>query len=147
MFPSSYHSSRSKPVDSIQSFDDQDLSTVQFWMLIGNDTLKIVLVGRLHRLLAFSGVLISFLIVIFMVSSLLLYDKLSVKNNDHFHREQTRRLKDFQVSRSIERTNERSLRCSRSYFAGTGWSSAGIAWSSLDSNEWIYFRSMETWKK
>lgn len=143
MFPSSYHSSRSKPIDAIQSFDDQDLSTVQFWMLIGNDTRTKVLVGHLRLWLTFSGVLISFLIVIFMVSSLLVYDKLSVKNIDQFHREQTRRLKDFQVSRSIEQTSLHDDALSRHFQELAGLPLELHDLRSILMNEFI----LEAWKR
>ena len=116
MFPSSYRSSRSKPfvaTEFIPSFDDQDLSTVQFWILIGSDhrehwsTVSISL-----SFARCSGVFISFLIVICMVSSILLYDKLFVKNTDHFHQEQTRRLKDFQVRYPHWSNGPFTVRCS-----------------------------------
>ncbi|CAF1065530.1 unnamed protein product [Rotaria sordida] len=78
MFNSSYGLSgislltRSK---SIEYFDDQDLSALQFWM--------------------FMGVLISFLILIFIVLSTIIYYELFTENKNELTEEHAKRLKDF----------------------------------------------------
>ncbi|UJR28520.1 hypothetical protein I4U23_009758 [Adineta vaga] len=67
---------------SIEYFDDQDLSALQFWMLI--------------------GIFVSFLILILIVLSIIIYYELFIENKNELTEEHATRLRDFKEMTGLE---------------------------------------------
>ncbi|CAF1252105.1 unnamed protein product [Adineta steineri] len=69
-------------LSSVEYFDDQDLSALQFWMLI--------------------GIFISFLIFVLTVLSIIMYYDFFIENKNEFTEEHTTRFKDFKEMTGLE---------------------------------------------
>ena len=98
MFNSSYDSSPTNLLSSsasIEYFDDEDLSDVHFWMLIGSS------IEMLHSpaIIFISGAFISFFALLFAVVAIIVfYELCAAKTRNDLQVAQSERLKEFQVS-------------------------------------------------
>lgn len=96
----SSHSTRLVVSESIEYFDDQDLSSLQFWILIGDKNQQLIYLN-FHLSSSFYtilGVFISFAIVIVIFSSINLCYEVFIKHRHQFHQDYARRLQAFQVN-------------------------------------------------